>query len=211
MGKILCPTRGGEGSYRTQDAAIAMAKQGGDELVFLYVVDLDFLNRTERAVRPDVVAEEMRHLGEFLLSMAQERAHHQGVEARYVLREGDVPAEIKAAALEEQATMVVLGQAKCIKPGSSVGPDQVARVVARLRRGWLGIFITTGVFSDQAQVEIVADQYPIVLVPALKLVDAVTQIAAADHDGDVSAFLDSVLDEYENAVTYRRPEEILSE
>ena len=107
--------------------------------------------------------------------------------------------------------MVVLGQAKCIKPGSSVGPDQVARVVARLRRGWLGIFITTGVFSDQAQVEIVADQYPVVLVPALKLVDSVTQIAAADHDGDVTAFLDSVLDDHENAMTYRRPEEILSE
>ena len=43
MGRILCPTRGGEGSYRTQDAAIAMAKERGDELVFLYVVDLDFL------------------------------------------------------------------------------------------------------------------------------------------------------------------------
>jgi len=93
MGRILCPTRGGEGSYRTQDAAIAMARERGDELMFLYVVDLDFLNKTECAVRPDVVAQEMSHLGEFLLIMAQERAHKQGVEAGYVLREGDARAE----------------------------------------------------------------------------------------------------------------------
>jgi nucleotide-binding universal stress UspA family protein len=111
MGKILCPTRGGEGSYRTQDAAIAMAKERGDELVFVYVVDLDFLNKTERAVRPDVVAKEMTHLGEFLLSMAQERARSRGVEAGYIVRQGDVRTEIKAAAVEEGATMIVLGQA----------------------------------------------------------------------------------------------------
>lgn len=112
MGKILCPTRGGEGSYRTQDAAIAMAKERGDELLFLYVVDLDFLNKTERAVRPDVVAQEMRRMGEFLLSMAQERAQQQGVDASYTVREGEIQSEIKAAAVEEGATLVVLGQAE---------------------------------------------------------------------------------------------------
>jgi len=112
MGKILCPTRGGEGSHRTQEVAIAMARERGDELVFLYVVDLEFLDKTERAVRPDVVAEEMRHLGEFLLGIAQERAQNEGVEARAVLREGDVRTEIKAAAVEEGATLVVVGQAE---------------------------------------------------------------------------------------------------
>jgi len=127
MGRILCPTRGGEGSYRTQDAAIAMAKERGDELVFLYVVDLDFLNKTERAVRPDVVAEEMRHLGEFLLSMAQERAHNQGVDAAYVLREGGVQAEIGAAALEEEATMVVLGQSAADDPACAFAPESLLR------------------------------------------------------------------------------------
>lgn len=122
MGKILCPTRGGEGSYRTQDAAIAIAKERGDELVFLYVVDLDFLSKTERAVRPDVVAKEMRHMGEFLLSMAQERARNQGVEAGYILRQGDVRAEVKAAAVEESATLVVLGQAAANEPECAFPP-----------------------------------------------------------------------------------------
>ena len=127
MGKILCPTRGGEGSYRTQDAAIAMAKERGDELVFMYVVDLDFLNKTERAVRPDVVAEEMMHLGEFLLAMAQERARKQGIESSYLLRQGDVREEIKTAAVEEGATMVVLGQAAGDEPECAFPPATLVK------------------------------------------------------------------------------------
>jgi nucleotide-binding universal stress UspA family protein len=110
MGKILCGTRGGEASYDTQDAAIALAKERGDELLFLFVVDTYFLNKTARAVRPDVVAEEMSHMGEFLLAMAQERAQKQGVVAAYVIRRGKLRDELKAAAREEGVDLVVLGQ-----------------------------------------------------------------------------------------------------
>ena len=110
MGTILCATRGGEASYRTQDAAIALAQERGDGLVFLYVVDIRFLNKTERAVRPDVVTAEMEKMGEFLLAMAQERVQKQGVEARYVLRHGDLRPELKAAAREEAVDLVVLGR-----------------------------------------------------------------------------------------------------
>ena len=110
MGTILCATRGGEASYRAQDAAIALAQERGDELLFLYVVDIGFLQKTERAVRPDVVTAEMEKMGEFLLAMAQERAQKQGVEASYVLRHGDLRRELKAAAREEAVDLVVLGQ-----------------------------------------------------------------------------------------------------
>jgi nucleotide-binding universal stress UspA family protein len=109
MGKILCATRGGEASYRTQDAAIALAKERGDELLFLFVVDTHFLDKAGRAVRPDVVAEEMGHMGEFLLAMAQERAQKQGVAADYLLRRGEFRAELKAAARDEEVGLVVLG------------------------------------------------------------------------------------------------------
>jgi nucleotide-binding universal stress UspA family protein len=132
MGKILCPTRGGKDSYRTQDAAIAMARQQGDELVFLYVVDLDFLSKTERAVRPDVVAEEMRHLGEFLLSMAQERAQKQGIDASYILREGGVQEEIKASAVEEGATLVVLGQSEQDDPTRKFEPEKLSKFAEQI-------------------------------------------------------------------------------
>jgi nucleotide-binding universal stress UspA family protein len=110
MGTILCATRGGEASYRAQDTAIALAQERGDELLFLYVVDIGFLQKTERAVRPDVVTAEMEKMGEFLLAMAQERAQKQGVAASYVLRHGNLRRELKAAAREEVVDLVMLGQ-----------------------------------------------------------------------------------------------------
>jgi nucleotide-binding universal stress UspA family protein len=112
VGKILCATRGGEASYRTQDAAIALAQERGDELLFLYVVDIAFLKKTARAVRPDVVTAEMERMGEFLLAMAQERAQEQGVAADYILRYGDLRRELVAAACDEELNivLVVLGK-----------------------------------------------------------------------------------------------------
>lgn len=110
MGRILCATRGGEASYRTQDAAIALAQERGDELLFLYVVDIRFLDKTARAVRPDVVTAEMEKMGEFLLVMAQERAQKQGVMASYVLRHGSLRDELKATVRDQDATAVVLGK-----------------------------------------------------------------------------------------------------
>ena len=87
-----------------------MAKERGDELLFIFVVDVCFLDKTARAVRPDVVAEEMSRMGEFLLAMAQERAQEQGVAADYLLRRGEFRDELKATASEEGVDLVVLGQ-----------------------------------------------------------------------------------------------------
>lgn len=109
MGKILCATRGGEASYRTQDKAIELALQRGDELVFLYVVNIEFLNKTAAPIVVDV-ATEIERMGEFLLAMAQERAREAGVEASLITRQGDVREQIKAAAIEEGVDLVVLGR-----------------------------------------------------------------------------------------------------
>ncbi len=109
MGKILCATRGGEASYRTQDKAIALAKERGDTLLFLYVADLHFLDKTAASIVVDV-ATEIEHMGEFLLAMAQERAREAGVAASLITRKGDVRQEIKAAAVEEGVALVVLGR-----------------------------------------------------------------------------------------------------
>ena len=68
------------------------------------------------------------------------------------------------------ASLVVLGQAKVLHPerGTVSGSD-LARVTARLQRGWLGVFVTTGTFTKQAQVELDVDGYPIVLVNGKQL------------------------------------------
>ena len=106
--------------------------------------------------------------------------------------------------------VVVLGQAKCIHPSTSVSPEQVARVVARLRRGWIGIYVTTGSFSRQAQTEIIDDQYPVVLIAGGTLAETVRRMAQASYGGDLQALLRSTADDYADSITHRRPEEVIA-
>ncbi|MGV2915869.1 restriction endonuclease [Streptomyces alfalfae] len=108
-------------------------------------------------------------------------------------------------------SLVVLGQAKCIRPDSLVSAEQIARVVARLRRGWIGIYVTTGAFSAPAQLEMVEDQYPIVLISGLHLARELRSMARDDHGDDLAACLDHILYAQGVPVTSRRPEEILLE
>lgn len=108
MGKILCATRGGEASWRTQDEAISLAKERGDELVFLYVADMSFLDKTAAPVVVDAGGG-VERMGEFLLAMAQERARERGLEVQVIIREGKAREEIKAAAKELGVDTVVLG------------------------------------------------------------------------------------------------------
>lgn len=110
MKKILCATRGGEASQKTQDAVIAMAKETGATILFLYVVDVEFLRLTARGVRPDVVSAEMEHMGEFLLALACERAAAQGVEAEACLRHGSLVEALESAAREEGADAIAFGR-----------------------------------------------------------------------------------------------------
>lgn len=63
-----------------------------------------------------------------------------------------------------RSSMVVLGQAKCTSPQKAVSSRDLARVVARLQRGWLGVYVTTGMFSESAQEELYSDKYPMVLI-----------------------------------------------
>jgi nucleotide-binding universal stress UspA family protein len=109
MGKILCATRGGEESYCTQDQAISLAKEQGDALIFLYVVDLHFLDKMAAPIMVDV-EHELYHMGEFLLLMAQERAKEKGIKADIICRKGGVKETIKRAAIECAATLVILGR-----------------------------------------------------------------------------------------------------
>ncbi|MGH1564723.1 restriction endonuclease [Mumia sp. DW29H23] len=122
----------------------------------------------------------------------------------------DFIGRIDVGSLAASTPVVVLGQAKCILPTSLISPEQVARVVARLRRGWIGVYVTTGSFSRQAQVEIIDDQYPVVLISGRTLATAVRQMAEANHGGDLGALLETTVDGYGTAVTHRRPEEVLS-
>jgi nucleotide-binding universal stress UspA family protein len=114
MGTILCATRGGEASYPAQDAVIALTKDQGDELVFLYVADISFLNQTAAPVVVDVESR-LEKLGQFQLVMAQERAAAHGIKAQAIVRTGQLRAELIAVTEEVGATLIVMGV--------SLGPD----------------------------------------------------------------------------------------
>ncbi len=109
MSRILCATRGGEDSQRTQRAAIALAKERDDELVFLYVADASFLDRIAAAVVVDVESE-MEQMGRFQLILAQEQAAEEGVSAQIAIRHGHLREEMVKAAQDLGATSIVLGQ-----------------------------------------------------------------------------------------------------
>ena len=109
MGLILCATRGGEASLHTQQAAIALAKEHGDEIIFLYISDLHFLDKTAAPIVVDI-ENDLDQMGQFFLLMAKERATEQGVQVRTITRKGNVQEEIINAVLEEGATRVVLGR-----------------------------------------------------------------------------------------------------
>ena len=130
MKKILCATRGGEASWRTQDKVIAMAKEKGATILFLYVVDVEFLKLTARGVRPDVVLAEMEHMGEFLLAMACERAAAQGVEAEMCLRHGPLLEALESAAHEEGADAIAFGRPAGL--GSSFSLADLEHMAARI-------------------------------------------------------------------------------
>lgn len=130
MKKILCATRGGEASWRTQDKVIAMAKEEGATVLFLYVVDVEFLKLTARGVRPDVVQAEMEHMGEFLLAMACERAAAQGVQAEMCLRHGPLLAALESAARDEGADAVAFGRPA--GPQSAFSVADLERMAAQI-------------------------------------------------------------------------------
>ena len=130
MKKILCATRGGEASRRTQDAVIAMAKETDATVLFLYVVDVEFLKLTARGVRPDVVTTEMEHMGEFLLAMACERATAQGVKAETCLRHGLLLEALESAAREEGADAIAFGRPA--GPDSSFSLTDLEELTAKL-------------------------------------------------------------------------------
>jgi len=86
-----------------------LAKSRGDELAFLYVVDLNFLDKTAAPIVIDV-ENEISQMGAFLLLVAKERAIEHGVIAHTLSSNGNIRDEIKKAARTISATLVVLGR-----------------------------------------------------------------------------------------------------
>ena len=107
--------------------------------------------------------------------------------------------------------LVVLGQAKCIAGSAPVtsGLD-LARTVARLDRGWIGSFVTTGYFSEQAQREVVSDRFPLLMLNGRHVGDTVVREASL-RGVSVAEYIAAVDAEYDARLSSRLPAEILGD
>jgi nucleotide-binding universal stress UspA family protein len=107
---IVCATRGGHTSEAAQDLAIRLAQENDEELVFLYVADTGVLARTSDR-RPHEIAHDLTRLGEFILTIAQERAEAAGVRhVRWEVRLGSMRQEVRKYIEEAGADKLVLGR-----------------------------------------------------------------------------------------------------
>ena len=105
---ILCPTRGGKGSYPNQDRAIAIAKERGVDVLFLYITNVQFLGLTAAPKLIDIETE-LDEMGEFMLAMAQERAEKANVNALTLVQRGQFREVLVDVMEEHQIETVVLG------------------------------------------------------------------------------------------------------
>ena len=108
-----------------------------------------------------------------------------------------------------KAKIIVLGQAKCESLDTPTGGNHIARTVARLKRGWVGVYVTTSYFSEAVQREIIEDKFPILLINGKRLAQEVNRIVVEQGHKNVRAYLKDVDASYESKLMSRNPEEIL--
>jgi len=132
MGPIVCATRGGEVSRRTQQRAVALAKERGAELVFLCVVDPGFAGPVNKPLAA-TLADELQRLGRALLSIAQARAREQGVATRTVVLSGPVWQNIEEYVRQVGADTLVIGAPRVGSAPRAFGSGDVQRLAETIQ------------------------------------------------------------------------------
>jgi len=108
MGTIVCATRIGENSRIVQMRAIDMARERGDQLIFLYVVNVNTLGEIEKNLEA-AARMELEWFGRALLEIAQNRARRSGVDAEIEIRHGGVEEEIGIVLRDRAVDLLILG------------------------------------------------------------------------------------------------------
>ena len=107
--------------------------------------------------------------------------------------------------------LIVLGQAKCEALNTPTGGNHIARTVARLKRGWLGVYVTTSYFSDSVQREVIEDKYPIILIHGRRIAEEVAKIVYESEEFEsVNSFLVAMDKDYPTRLKQRQAEEVLN-
>lgn len=108
----------------------------------------------------------------------------------------------------KSSRQVILGQAKCEKLNKATNGLHIARLAARLRRGWVGVYVTTSYFSIPVQREVLTDRYPIPLVDGARLATLIR--SHLQRSGvNLADFLSRITLDYEKRIRYQDPEMVL--
>ena len=137
MGPIVCATRGGEASRRTQERAIALSRERGAPLIFLFVADPNF-GKPMNKIMTAVLADELERLGKALLCIAQARAREQGVIAEMAVRQGPVRPTIEDFLREVNASTLVIGAPQIGSETQVFAPGEIPQFAR-------DIYATTGI------------------------------------------------------------------
>lgn len=124
MGPIVCATRGGEASRRTQEYAMALAEQKGAALIFLYIADPLATNASSSGL-DDAVVDELSQLGHRLLSIARRRAAERGLAADTVVRVGPLQETLEQYVREVRASILVIGAPRVASRERAGSPEDL--------------------------------------------------------------------------------------
>lgn len=102
--------------------------------------------------------------------------------------------------------IIVLGQAKCTDPSKPTNGRDIARTIARMKRGWIGSYVTTSYFSETVQQEVKEDAYPIMMINGAKIAVIVEQ-ELFENKQTLDKYLGSLSTKYKSLI--RIPEDIL--
>ena len=76
--------------------------------------------------------------------------------------------------------------------------------------GWVGAFVTTGYFSEQAQREVVADRFPLLMLNGRHVGETVVRESLL-RGASMSEYIESIDGEYDLRLSSRLPVEILGD
>lgn len=105
--------------------------------------------------------------------------------------------------------LIVIGQAKC--QSSTINSKDIARTIAKLKRNYVGAFVTNSIFSQQTQEEILEDQYPLIMINGNKIAE-LTNKYILDSSRDLNKlqeYLDNLDEQYESYKSNIRPDDII--
>ena len=128
---ILCLVRGGKESKRTVTKAIELALEMDARLVFFHVIDAEFLSQSMMGTRIKVVYQALSDMADFAMAILEDRAKRRGIkEVETIIREGNIIKQLRQAALETQAKMLVIGH-PIPSPGANIFKEDEIIVFAK--------------------------------------------------------------------------------